>query len=178
MDESELQNALEMPTGLTNLGNTCYMNATVQCLKTVPEFLESVLKFASGGSSAAYRQTYEDLWPRLLTGDGAGGIAEAVTGALRSLYQSMENGRGTVPPFVFLQAMHLAFPRFSEKTEQGAFQQQDANECWVELLGLLKQKLPSHGNEAFSYVKCMFPLYIQIKVYDFYCTDFHYQVCD
>ena len=45
MDESELQSALEMPAGLQNLGNTCYMNATVQCLKTVPEFKDALLKF-------------------------------------------------------------------------------------------------------------------------------------
>ena len=45
MDESELQSAMEMPAGLQNLGNTCYMNATVQCLKTVPEFKNALLKF-------------------------------------------------------------------------------------------------------------------------------------
>ncbi len=45
MDESELASALEMPAGLQNLGNTCYMNATVQCLKTVPEFKTALLKY-------------------------------------------------------------------------------------------------------------------------------------
>ena len=45
MDESELQSAMEMPAGLQNLGNTCYMNATVQCLKTVPEFKKALDNF-------------------------------------------------------------------------------------------------------------------------------------
>ena len=48
MDESELQSAMEMPAGLQNLGNTCYMNATVQCLKTVPEFSQSLQKYSQG----------------------------------------------------------------------------------------------------------------------------------
>lgn len=66
MDESELHTAMKLPAGLqslnttwvnssvinntsflglTNLGNTCYLNATVQCLKTVPEFCVALREF-------------------------------------------------------------------------------------------------------------------------------------
>ena len=45
MDESQLQSAMKLPAGLTNLGNTCYLNATVQCFKTVPELKQALLDF-------------------------------------------------------------------------------------------------------------------------------------
>lgn len=46
-----------------------------------------------------------------------------------------------MPPFVLLQVLHMAFPRFAEKSSHGGFQQQDANECWTELIRMLQQKL-------------------------------------
>lgn len=55
----------------------------------------------------------------------AGGVvpAQSITAALRDLYASMDKG-STVPPIVLLQVLHMAFPRFAEKSEHGGFTQQ------------------------------------------------------
>lgn len=134
MNESELATALDLPAGLINLGNTCYLNATVQCLKTVPQLREALNNF-SGGLAAPGSSSFEP--------------AQSITAALRDLYNSMDNGTA-LPPVVLLQMMHLAFPRFAEKSEHGRFQQQDASECWTELIRMLQQQLPAKENPVTS----------------------------
>ncbi|VVC37785.1 Ubiquitin specific protease, conserved site,Peptidase C19, ubiquitin carboxyl-terminal [Cinara cedri] len=125
MTDLQLATVTNMPAGLTNLGNTCYLNATVQCLKTVPELRQALSDF-----SAATSSTLSDFAP-----------AEKITIALRDLYQTMQSNQ-TIPPIVLLQVLHHAFPRFADKVE-GHYIQQDANECWVELIRMLQQKLPA-----------------------------------
>ena len=60
-----------------------------------------------------------------------------LTAALRDIYTTMDKG-STIPPIVLLQVLHMAFPRFAERGENGGYQQQDANECWVEVLRMLQ----------------------------------------
>jgi len=131
MDDSELSKAMDLPAGLQNLGNTCYMNATVQCLKTIPELRDSLKRF--GGSVSL----------------GGGGDSQNITAALRDLYTSMDKGQ-SIPPIILLQVLHTAFPRFAERGEQGGFQQQDANECWGEILRCLQEKAPSSEGSSRS----------------------------
>lgn len=130
MNESELATALDLPAGLTNLGNTCYLNATVQCLKTVPELRDALKKFSGGLAPSS--NTF--IVP-----------AQSITASLRDLYEGMDKG-ASLPPVVLVQMVHLAFPRFAEKSEHGGFQQQDANECWTEIIRMLKEKLPPKVN--------------------------------
>ncbi|XP_064202993.1 ubiquitin carboxyl-terminal hydrolase 14 isoform X2 [Anguilla rostrata] len=124
MTEEQLASAMELPCGLTNLGNTCYMNATVQCLRSVPE-LKNALRRYSGA----------------LRSSGANSSSQYITAAMRDLFESMDKTSSSIPPIILLQFLHMAFPQFAEKGDQGQYLQQDANECWLQMMRVLQQKL-------------------------------------
>ncbi|PPQ95123.1 hypothetical protein CVT25_011666 [Psilocybe cyanescens] len=124
MDDSELAEALAKPVGLTNLGNTCYMNATVQALRAVPE-LQVALDAPSLQSSTP------------------------LPAALRDLYHSMSQTTDSVTPVRFLQVLRQVNPQFAEMDRsekragdlmmgRQAYAQQDAEECYGAIVNSLR----------------------------------------
>lgn len=105
MNEAELATALEVPAGLTNLGNTCYMNAVVQCLKSVPELRDSLKRYKEEFSVATLAS------------------AQSITAAMRSVFDQM-SGSNTVTPILLLQTLHMTFPQFAQTGENGGYRQQ------------------------------------------------------
>lgn len=103
------------------------MNATLQCLRSVPELREALNCFKSLDNDESV---------------SSGSIAAALTSAIQFEFKQMERG-SSVTPILLLNTLHRAFPQFLQMGENGTFRQQDANECWCEVLRMLQQKLPA-----------------------------------
>lgn len=131
-----------LPCGLVNMGNTCYMNASLQCLRRINEFKEVVTKFKE---------------------QGGGDPMAKLTGSLSRLFNKLESKGDPVMPMEFFNALVNVVPHFGEMVEKGLYKQQDADECFSSILDMVYPYLTYENEEGdkFDLVDYLFKIELQ-----------------
>ncbi|KAK4395161.1 Ubiquitin carboxyl-terminal hydrolase 6 [Sesamum angolense] len=124
------------------------MNSTVQCLHSVPELKSALIKYPPPVRSSSVDQSSHSL-----------------TVATRELFGELDKNVKPVAPMRFLTALRSKYPQFAQ-LHNGIYMQQDAEECWTQLLFTLSLSLkaPSSSEDADT-VKRLFGIDLVSRVH-------------
>lgn len=114
LNENQLVKVSQDPSGLVNLGNTCYLNSSLQAIYAIKDIANKVEGYSS--NSSAFITT------------------------LKGIFKAMDKKQEDVNPSLFLMQFRHQFPQFAEQ-ERGFYKQQDAEEAFSQLLNALDSSI-------------------------------------
>lgn len=118
MSGSDASVTSQDPSGLMNLGNTCYFNSSLQAIYSMDDIAERIKSYS--------------------------GNTNALANSLKATFNLMAGKQQDVVPSLSLVQFRKAFPQFNEQ-EMGVYKQQDAEEAFSQLLRNLNTDLKLEG---------------------------------
>ncbi|ORX34345.1 CNG04540-like protein [Kockovaella imperatae] len=104
------------PVGLVNLGQTCYLNSSIQLIQQIPELQTALEKLEVSRSTPEGR----------------------FASSVRTLSKNLQTSSKPIIPLELLGCLRDIAPQFAERDERGNFAQQDADEAFTQILTALR----------------------------------------
>lgn len=133
--EQRLQHTNDLPIGFQNMGNTCYLNATLQALYRIEPLRDMILDYSQSSTATPADEMHTKI------------VVE-----MKRCFENLKNkSYKSVMPMMLLTALRKCYPQFAERESQsGFYKQQDAEELFTQLCQSMSVVFGDKFTEAFS----------------------------